>query len=565
MINLVVEKSFTELGLKLSLLDSLKLMGYIKPSPIQIKCIPYLLQGYDVLGIAQTGSGKTAAFLLPLLNNLKIDLRHPQGLILVPTRELAIQVTEACINFAKFISKINILAIYGGQRYEIQLHGLRKGPQIIVGTPGRLLDHIRKETLNLSYLHSFILDEADEMLRMGFIEDVEKIMTKIPSGKQIALFSATMPEPIRRITRKFMKEPYEVRIHTNITTRPNIIQKFWIVQGNKSNALIRFLEVEDFDAVLIFVRTKTATLEVAKNLEYSGYKTAALNGDMNQTLREQTLERFKSGNLDILIATDIAARGLDVDRISLVVNYDIPMDVDSYIHRIGRTGRAGRIGKALVFVEKREQRLLYKIKRCMKVEISEVNLPSTEFISERRLSKFAAKVEQQIESNDLAKYKTLLSKIHPKNFYDINTLAAVLLKIAQENNPLILAPDNLSLNNNQKKIVQSNEFKPNNMNLYRIELGRNHGLKISELLEIFHKKLNKHEIGNIKLFSYHTTIELPKNKSETILHNFKHIRILNKSLKIKLLGDSNLFVRSISKKKKKSFLKEGIKKISNRI
>ncbi|WWO97298.1 MAG: DEAD/DEAH box helicase [Candidatus Dasytiphilus stammeri] len=543
----LVEKSFAELGLKLSLLESLKVMGYIKPSPIQNKCIPYLLKGYDLLGIAQTGSGKTAAFILPLLNNIQSNLRNPQALILVPTRELAIQVTEACVNLAKYIPEINSLAIYGGQRYEVQLQGLRKGPQIIIATPGRLLDHIKKETLNLSHLRYLILDEADEMLRMGFIEDVEKIMKKLPACKQIALFSATMPEPIRRITRNFMKEPYEVRIHTNITTRPNIIQSYWTVQGNnKSNALIRFLEVEEFDAALIFVRTKHATLEVAKHLEHSGYKTAALNGDMNQILREQTLERLKNGNLDILIATDIAARGLDVDRINLVVNYDIPMDVDSYIHRIGRTGRAGRVGKALAFVETRERRLLYKIERCMNIEISEVNLPSTELISKCRLSKFAAKVEKQFQSTDLNQYRTLLSKIQPKDIFDITTLAAVLLKIAQENSPLILTPDPIF---NRKKC---NEFKSNHMDLYRIELGRNDGLKIRDILGAFNKQIefNRHKIGNIKLFNYYSTIELPKGISEIILHNFIDTRILNKPLKIKLLGDS--FSKNVLIKKKKN-------------
>ncbi|WWO99673.1 MAG: DEAD/DEAH box helicase [Candidatus Dasytiphilus stammeri] len=559
MINL--EKSFSELGLNLLLLESLKVMGYIKPSPIQIKCIPYLLQGYDVLGIAQTGSGKSAAFILPLLNNIESNLKTPQGLILVPTRELAIQVAEACVNFAKYLPEIKILPIYGGQRYEIQLNGLRKGPQIIVATPGRLLDHIRKENLNLSGLRTFILDEADEMLRMGFLEDVEKIMTKIPLCKQIALFSATMPEPIRRITRTFMKKPYEVRINNNTTTRPNIIQRYWTVNISKSNALVRFLELEDFDAAIIFVRTKNATLEVAKFLEQSGYKTAALNGDMNQRLREQTLEGLKAGKLDVLIATDIAARGLDVDRVSLVVNYDIPMDVDSYIHRIGRTGRAGRVGKALVFVENRERRLLYQIERCLKVDISEVNLPSREVLGKRRLLQFAAKVEKQFESSDLSEYRTLLSQIQPKKIIDITTLAAVLLKIAQENNPLILAPDPIrndskrSLNRkNFSRSYVNDEFKGHNMDLYRIELGLNDGLEKKTILGLF----NKHKIGNIKLFRSYSTLELPKGISKMVLHDFTHTRILNKPLKIKLLGNASSVYRSIQIKKNPTTIKQSI-------
>jgi ATP-dependent RNA helicase DeaD len=292
--------------------------------------------------------------------------------VLAPTRELAVQVAEAMTEFSKHMRGVNVVALYGGQRYDVQLRALRQGPQIVVGTPGRLLDHLKRGTLDLSKLSGLVLDEADEMLRMGFIEDVETIMAQIPEGHQTALFSATMPEAIRRITRRFMKEPQEVRIQSSVTTRPDISQSYWTAYGMRKNeALVRFLEAEDFDAAIIFVRTKNATLEVAEALERSGYNSAALNGDMNQALREQTLERLKDGRLDILIATDVAARGLDVERISLVVNYDIPMDSESYVHRIGRTGRAGRAGRALLFVENRERRLLRNIERTMKLTIPE--------------------------------------------------------------------------------------------------------------------------------------------------------------------------------------------------
>ena len=375
-----IQTTFADLGLNADILESLNGMGYVKPSPIQAECIPHLLAGRDVLGMAQTGSGKTAAFSLPLLNNIDPALRAPQILVLAPTRELAVQVAEAMTEFSKHMRGVNVVALYGGQRYDVQLRALRQGPQIVVGTPGRLLDHLKRGTLDLSNLRGLVLDEADEMLRMGFIEDVETIMAQIPEGHQTALFSATMPEAIRRITKRFMKDPQEVRIQSSVTTRPDISQSYWTAYGRKTDALVRFLEAEDFDAAIIFVRTKNATLEVAEALERNGYNSAALNGDMNQALREQTLERLKDGRLDILIATDVAARGLDVERISLVVNYDIPLDAESYVHRIGRTGRAGRAGRALLFVENRERRLLRNIERTMKLTIPEVELPNAELL-----------------------------------------------------------------------------------------------------------------------------------------------------------------------------------------
>lgn len=379
-----IQTTFADLGLNADILESLNGMGYVKPSPIQAECIPHLLAGRDVLGMAQTGSGKTAAFSLPLLHNIDPTVKAPQILVLAPTRELAVQVAEAVTEFSKHMRGLNVVALYGGQRYDVQLRALRQGPQVVVGTPGRLLDHLKRGTLDLSNLRGLVLDEADEMLRMGFIEDVETIMAQIPADHQTALFSATMPEAIRRITKRFMKDPQEVRIQSSLTTRPDISQSYWTAYGRKTDALVRFLEAEDFDAAIIFVRTKNATMEVAEALERSGYNSAALNGDMNQALREQTLERLKDGRLDILIATDVAARGLDVERISLVVNYDIPMDSESYVHRIGRTGRAGRAGRALLFVENRERRLLRNIERTMKLTIPEVELPNAELLGERR-------------------------------------------------------------------------------------------------------------------------------------------------------------------------------------
>ena len=566
------ETTFADLGLKAPILEALNDLGYEKPSPIQAECIPHLLSGRDVLGMAQTGSGKTAAFSLPLLNNIDPDLRAPQILVLAPTRELAVQVAEAMTEFSKHMRGVNVVALYGGQRYDVQLRALRQGPQIVVGTPGRLLDHLKRGTLDLSKLSGLVLDEADEMLRMGFIEDVETIMAQIPDGHQTALFSATMPEAIRRITKRFMKDPQEVRIQSSVTTRPDISQSYWSVYGMRKNeALVRFLEAEDFDAAIIFVRTKNATLEVAEALERSGYNSAALNGDMNQALREQTLERLKDGRLDILIATDVAARGLDVERISLVVNYDIPMDSESYVHRIGRTGRAGRAGRALLFVENRERRLLRNIERTMKLTIPEAELPNAELLGKRRLEKFAAKVQQQLESSDLDQYRALLSQIQPVaegEELDMETLAAALLKMAQGERSLIVPPDapmrpkrefrdrddrfERRGDRNDRgprgdRPERGGEDRPRrerrdagDMELYRIEVGRDDGVEVRHIVGAIANEgdISSRYIGNIKLFASHSTIELPKGMPGEVLQHFTRTRILNKPMNMQLMGDA---------------------------
>ncbi len=569
------ETTFADLGLKAPILESLNDLGYEKPSPIQAECIPHLLSGRDVLGMAQTGSGKTAAFSLPLLNNIDPDLRAPQILVLAPTRELAVQVAEAMTEFSKHMRGVNVVALYGGQRYDVQLRALRQGPQIVVGTPGRLLDHLKRGTLDLSKLSGLVLDEADEMLRMGFIEDVETIMAQIPEGHQTALFSATMPEAIRRITRRFMKDPQEVRIQSSVTTRPDISQSYWSVYGMRKNeALVRFLEAEDFDAAIIFVRTKNATLEVAEALERSGYNSAALNGDMNQALREQTLERLKDGRLDILIATDVAARGLDVERISLVVNYDIPMDSESYVHRIGRTGRAGRAGRALLFVENRERRLLRNIERTMKLTIPEADLPNADLLGKRRLEKFAAKVQQQLESSDLDQYRALLAQIQPTaegEELDMETLAAALLKMAQGERSLIVPPDapmrpKREFRDRDDRFERRGDRNDRNdrgprgdrperggedrprrerrdageMELYRIEVGRDDGVEVRHIVGAIANEgdISSRYIGNIKLFGSHSTIELPKGMPGEVLQHFTRTRILNKPMNMQLLGDA---------------------------
>ncbi|BAC24367.1 deaD [Wigglesworthia glossinidia endosymbiont of Glossina brevipalpis] len=565
------ELSFSELGLKDFILLALNDLGYKKPSPIQEKCIPFLLKGYDVLGIAQTGSGKTAAFFLPLLNNIDLKLKLPQIIILTPTRELALQIKFACCSLSKYIKEINIIALYGGQNYSIQIKSLKRNPQIVVGTPGRILDLLNKKYLNLSEITSFVLDEADEMLRMGFIEDVENIFLKSSKQHQTILFSATMPAAIHRITKRFMKKPKEIRIKASENTRPNIKQNYWIVYGLcKIEALLRFLEVEIFDAVIIFVRTKNATLEVSDVLEKNGYNSSSLNGDMNQILREKTLNRFKTGLLDILVATDVAARGLDVDRISLVINYDIPLDVESYIHRIGRTGRAGRTGKALMFVENRERKILYNIERNIKEKLSQIKLPSVELLCKKRLNNFSEKIKNQINSLDLNKYQNLLSKIISFiGISDVKIISAALLKVAQKNKPLIISPDNffnknkkinLLINkNNKRKKLNIIKNKKKSISLYKAEIGKKDGIESKHIVRTMINlgKIKSNDIGSIKIFFNYSTIEIYKKIPLNLLSILSKSTIFKKSLNLKLLNHNKI--------SKKPILKKIGSRLSNRI
>ncbi|QIW16018.1 ATP-dependent RNA helicase [Pasteurellaceae bacterium RH1A] len=544
-------QTFADLGLPQTLLDAVTQMGFVNPSPIQAACIPHLLNGRDVLGMAQTGSGKTAAFGLPLLAQIDPDQHHPQMLVMAPTRELAIQVADAFETFTKNIRGLRIVTVYGGQRYDIQLRALKQGSQVVVGTPGRILDHIRRGTLDLSNLRSIVLDEADEMLRMGFIEDVETVMAELPEDHQTALFSATMPEPIRRITRRFMTDPQEVKIQATQQSRPDIAQSYWLVNGfRKNDALLRFLEVEEFDAAIIFARTKTGTIDITELLERNGYKAAALNGDMTQAAREQTLDRLKSGRLDILVATDVAARGLDVERISLVVNYDIPLDSESYVHRIGRTGRAGRSGRALLFVEPRERRLLKNIEHLMKTRVDEIAVPNHEILMEKRRERFKARISQQLEHHDLPLYRELLEDLFTAD-QDHDELAAAMMMMLQEKQKLILPPDapiramkgERGRDRRERDDRRSNrEYRDNNgvaMDLYRIEIGREDGVEVRHIVGAIANEgdINSRYIGHIKLHDSYSTIELPQGMPKHLVQHFAtKARVLNKQMQMSLLG-----------------------------
>lgn len=553
--------SFTKFGLNKFILKALNDIGYVEPSPIQKKCIPYLLSSRDVLGIAQTGSGKTAAFILPLLNNLDLSIKKTQILILTPTRELAIQVTKATSLFAKYLNGISILALYGGQSYQIQFKRLKLGVQIIIATPGRLLDHIKRKTVNLFKLTSLVIDEADEMLRMGFIEDVEKILSTIPKKHQTSLFSATMPKRIKNITKKFMINPHEIFIKTDIKTIPDINQTYWLVNNKKINALIKFLETENFTAVLIFVKTKTSTIEISDKLKQFNYNSSALNGDMNQNNREKTLEKFRNGKLDILIATDIAARGLDVKRIDLVINYDMPMDIESYIHRIGRTGRAGRQGKSLSFIEYKEKRLLKNIKYKIKCNINEILLPNNKILCEKRLENLTKKIKEEsnyLNNIDLIKYKEIISNLIIKVNINKEILIAILLKLSQNKKPLILPPDPIISKKtfNRKSYFNKSKKIKKYMDIYRINIGKKDKVEVRHIVGaiINELKINNSDLGHIKLFTNYSTIELNPIIKKNILKYSQNIKILNKNINFELVL-KKFYKRKLHLKFKKKYFK----------
>jgi ATP-dependent RNA helicase DeaD len=431
--------TFSDLGLSAGILQAISTIGYEHPSAIQSKTIPLLLQGKDVIGQAQTGTGKTAAFALPILSQLDLKQQLPQVLVLAPTRELAIQVAEAFQTYAVGMKGFHVLPIYGGTDFRGQLAGLRRGCHVIVGTPGRVMDHMRRGTLDLSGIKTIVLDEADEMLRMGFIDDVEWVLEQAPEKRQVCLFSATMPAPIRKIASTHLKDPQHVTIEMKTVSADTIRQRYWPVRGiNKLDALTRILEAEPFTGMIIFVRTKTATVELADKLSARGFAASALNGDMSQALRENTVDKLRKGKLDILIATDVAARGLDVDRISHVVNYDIPYDVETYIHRIGRTGRAGKEGDAILFVAPREQRMLGSIEKATRKKCELMELPSTDLINDRRVAKFTQQITDTLGDTELGLYQQLIENYETEHNVPAREIAAALARLLQGDQPLFL-------------------------------------------------------------------------------------------------------------------------------
>ena len=434
--------TFDDLGLDRRVLKALRDVGYESPSPIQAQTIPVLMAGRDIVGLAQTGTGKTAAFALPILSQIDLKGPTPQALVLAPTRELVLQVAEAFGRYAHHIKDLHVLPIYGGQAYAPQLAGLRRGAHVVVGTPGRVIDHLSKRTLDLSSLTHLVLDEADEMLRMGFQEDVERILADTPDDKQVALFSATMPPPIRRISKRYLRDPVEITVKSKTVTAANTRQRFLFVRWQqKMDALTRILEVEPFEAMIVFVRTKSATEELAERLRSRGFAAQSINGDLNQVQRERVIAQLRNGKLDLLVATDVAARGLDVERITHVVNYDIPTDTESYVHRIGRTGRAGRKGEALLFVTPRERGLLGAIEKATRQPLTEMQLPTVDDVNAQRVAKFNDEITAALSTPAQSMFKGLVLDYARENDVSLADVAAALAVVSRDEADFLLAPD----------------------------------------------------------------------------------------------------------------------------
>jgi len=557
---------FSSFDLPTEVLCALQELGYESPSPIQAECIPLIKEGRDVLGMAQTGTGKTAAFALPLISRIDVTRQQPQVLVLAPTRELAIQVAEAFQAYARFIPEFHVLPLYGGQNYGLQLKQLRRGPQVIVGTPGRVLDHLNRKSLDLSGLNCMVLDEADEMLRMGFIDDVEAIMSATPEQRQTALFSATMPERIRTITKRYMRQPVEVKIAAKTSTVERISQRFLLASpANKLEALTRVLEVEDFDGLIIFARTKTATVELAEKLEARGYASAPLNGDMNQALRERTVDRLKEGKLDILVATDVAARGLDVSRISHVLNYDIPYDTEAYVHRIGRTGRAGREGTAILFVTPRERYMLKQIEKATKQQIAPMTLPSSDEIAQKRVESFKGRLVEILSEESLDYFNELVPQLTHDLELSLEQLAGALLFMAQKDKPLE-PPEELPQMSLEKERKPRREGRQESegprerkgrrsdteMDLFRIEVGLKDGVQTKHIVGAIANEgdISSKYIGVIKLYDDHSTVELPSGMPDEMLKHFQRTFIVKKPMKMKRISSGEAPQQKAPRKRK---------------
>lgn len=556
--------SFSDLGIAGPLLQAVGDAGYEIPTPIQQEMIPHMLAGKDVVGQAQTGTGKTAAFALPLLTRLRADkARNPQILVLAPTRELAIQVAEAFEAYGKHMKDLRVLPIFGGQDYTIQLKALARGVQVVVGTPGRVMDHIRRGTLKTETIHSLILDEADEMLKMGFLEDVKWILEQLPGRQQTALFSATMPKTIREIAQKYLKDPVEITIRTKTVTAQTVNQRCLITNGlaAKLHALTRLLEAETFDGILVFVRTKIQTMELAEQLVALGYAAAPLNGDIQQSQRLRTIDQLKAKKIDILVATDVAARGLDVERISHVINYDIPFDTEAYIHRIGRTGRAGRSGEAILFINGRERSMLKSIEQATRQKIQMVDLPSTSVINNKRIEIFKNKITTALQG-DIAVYRNLVNDYLRDNQVTPEQLAAGLAFLAQGGRPLLLeeekfvaasAPEQrYSASPRQNPRTSSRPAAPrgrasniqlppdDGMERFRIELGNDHGIKPANIVGAIANEadISSRHIGRISIYDTYSTVDLPSGMPDDVLRLLQKSRVGSKTLRIQRVGET---------------------------
>ena len=568
---------FSDLNLGEPLIRVLKELGYESPSPIQAATIPILLSNRDVIGQAQTGTGKTAAFALPILARIDLKQTTPQALVLAPTRELAIQVAEAFQRYATHIPGFHVLPIYGGQSYGPQLSALRRGVHVVVGTPGRVIDHLDKGSLDLSQLKTLVLDEADEMLRMGFIDDVERILKETPDTRQSALFSATMPSAIKRIAATYLNKPAEVTVAAKTGTADNIRQRYWLVSGmHKLDALTRILEAETFDGMIIFSRTKLGTEELAGKLQARGFSAAAINGDIQQAQRERTIQQLKDGKIDILVATDVAARGLDVERISHVINYDVPHDPESYTHRIGRTGRAGRSGEAILFITPREKNLLKAIERSTRQPISMLELPTIQAVNDVRIAKFKDQISETLAQGELDQFQSLIEDFERERNIPAIEIAAALAKMARGNVPLLLdknkkeaswsddrpprqdkfeRPERTDKFERPERFERSERFERTEhgertafpkkervvrpadagMQTFRIEVGHAHGVKPGNIVGAIANEagLDSKNIGRIEIYDDYSVLDLPANLPGELLDQLKTVWVAGQQLRIR--------------------------------
>ncbi len=562
--------SFLELNLSASLRKALDEVGYEVPTPIQAQTIPHLMDGTDLLGHAPTGTGKTAAFALPLLSRLKIDTKKVQVMVLTPTRELAIQVSEAFQRYASAMQGFHVLPVYGGQAYSGQIRQLKRGVHVVVGTPGRIMDHMRKGTLQLDGLQALVLDEADEMLRMGFLEDVEWILEQIPDQRQMALFSATMPKEIQKIAKRYLNNPEKIAIEAKTATADTIRQRYWLVSNlHKLDALTRILEVEPFEAMLMFVRTKIATVELAEKLEARGYSAAALNGDMEQKQREKMIERLKSGSLDILVATDVAARGLDVDRISHVVNYDIPYDAEAYVHRIGRTGRAGRQGDAILFVAPREKRMLASIEKATRNKIEPLELPTTEMVNNKRIANFKQDISDTLFSGELDFMQNILEQYQKEHDVPAIEIAAALAKMSIGDRPLLLTEKKVKERSTKQKETEGKKKRqarsvgrrdsrnqlPEGMERFRLEVGHQHEVKPANIVGAIANEagIDAEHIGHIDIHTEYSLVDLPLGMPKDIFRDLKKAWICGQRMGISRLvkPERKKTTKTVDKKRKK--------------
>ena len=565
--------SFRDLALSEPVLRALTDVGYEAPSPIQAATIPVLLSGVDMLGQAQTGTGKTAAFALPALTRIDLTKHEPQVLVLVPTRELALQVAEAFLKYAAHLKGFHVLPIYGGQSYQPQLNALRRGVHVVVGTPGRVIDHMNRGTLKLSGLTLLVLDEADEMLRMGFIDAVESILEQTPPQRQVALFSATIPAPIRRIAAKHLRSPAEITIKSKTSTATNIRQRYWMVSGmHKLDALTRILEAETFDGMLVFTRTKQSTVELAEKLEARGFAAAPLNGDIAQPLRERTVARLKAGQIDIVVATDVAARGLDVERIGHVVNYDVPYDTESYVHRIGRTGRAGRKGEAILFIAPRERNMLRAIERATRQVIEPMNLPTVDAVNTLRIAKFKQRVIETLPTGGASAFRPILEQLEAETGLPLIDIAAALASLSQGSTPLLLAgkaerpppphaperaPPDRARDADRTPPREANRAPPRDavpdegprkprgksssgsMETYRIEVGSEHGIKPGNIVGAIANEagIEGVHIGRVDIRPDHSFVDLPEGMPKQVFKDLQKVRVAGRELRISRVSE----------------------------